>query len=585
MKKAIALLLVFAFLISTFTACKSGEDSAAVIQKNTPVSVISDAEKEEVLNYVAALKCEDGGYREVSSSVGGILYDTYYCMLVLKQLDQLLFEEYSQLLVKEYLSKDFELVVDLTYEDIVVYFYYYTELCGMCNYQISDKDKEKMRELTEQARTVYGGYYYSGNHQIEETEQNVLLYSTEKAVKVLHNIGVPIDKEYCKKFIDNYMEKIVPGMELYNKISAYDSMLSVLDICGFAGDDIQKQAEALLSENWGKIIREIKGKEIDLFAIGQLPHLCRRLNYYKINELYAVLEGYYQSLAAPNGFYCGFSQDGINILVTQMVVEELTAMQKDASVAKSKITDKIIQNKIYRSGFLAPERERPSVIYETYSAYRILKMLGETNDSTLEYLSNLDVASLEQTDLFYYYEFMHTAGLDIKWTQREEEIKTSLLKSLEDNPLQTDMEYYQMLNALQTLYSLKVSIPENLKNNLTEKIKSANGMYQNIVALLLYYYADIEQAEQVQKTFQQATSLLQNEIQKNKENVFGNCILLYYYYLAVDLWGENLAEQIILQIAKQDIQPMLSDYLRQGGGGGLALTNIYTLLYLYNKGV
>lgn len=584
MKKAIALLLVFAFLISTFTACKGGENSAAMVQKNSFASIISEAEKAEILDYVAALKCEDGGYRDMpSNSPDEILYDTYYCMLLLKQIDQPLFEEYARLLVKEYLSKDFEAVVDLTHEDVVTYFCYYTELCGICGYQISDKDKEKMREMTEQARTVYGGYYYSGNHQIEETEQNVLLYSTEKAVKVLQNIGAPIDKEYCKKFIDNYKEKIVPGMELYNKINAYDSMWSVLNLCGFTGDDIQKKAEALLSENWNKIIHQINGKEIDLFAIGQLPRLCRRLNYYKINELYAVLEGYYQSLAASNGFYCAFSQDGINILVTQMVVEQLTAMQKEAFIAKRNITDKIIQNKIYRNGFLAPDREMLSSLNQTYSAYRILKMLGETNDGILEYLSNLDVAALEQADLFYYYEFMHTTGLDINWTQREEETKTSLLKSLEDNPLQTDMEYYQMLNALQTLYSLKVSISVNLKNNLQEKIKSASGMYQNIVALLLYYYAGIEQAEEIQNRFRQATSLLQNEIQKNKENVFGNWILLYYYYLAVDLWDENLAEQTILQIAKQDIQPMLSDYLCQGGGE-MALINIYNLLYLY-KGV
>ena len=275
MNKFVSLLLIFTLLISIFTACKNEENRMEVMQKNTSISSISDAQREEIFNYVSALKCEDGGYREVHSDIGEILYDTYYAMLLLKQLNnQSIFEEYAQLLVKEYLSRDFSEIVDLTYEDIVMYFYYYTELCNICKYEIDSNVKEKIWEMTEQARTVYGGYYYNANSQIKENEQNILLYSTEKAVRVLQNINAPVDREYCKAFIDNYIVQVVPDLELYNKISAYDSILFILDVCGFANDTVQQDAEALLSTYWYEIIEQIKGKQIDLFSISQIPHLC-----------------------------------------------------------------------------------------------------------------------------------------------------------------------------------------------------------------------------------------------------------------------------------------------------------------------
>lgn len=536
--------------------------------ENKKVTVIKTHNTEAICNYLKRLQNTDGSFStSITSIYNDLLYNTYYALKSLTELGTL--DDTIAMNVKKYLSEhNLKSNLDTYQTDYMSPIYYYTELCKMIDYELSDDEKKFIYEMIQ--KTYHLGIFYSADYEKFNTEEFQIahLYSTKLAIEILHTIDYEEINDETIQFLEQCTNNSF-HLNVYNQIVAINALIHIHHITQRSSPNLYDLEKEIIVNHTDTIVTDFKNNTINILFLDEILRACSNCEL----KLFTAPELSSYFLTFQNNNLYSLANAEPNYLISYLCVNNLKALgyfEKNNEVIPI-ITNELLQLQLKNHAFGNYEDSKKS-LEQAYYYSKVIKELNIIDNEFSNYVDNITLNSLLEDDWYYYIGILKNSNKSMSKQLVPQEIYTNTIQSYLNNPLEEDTNYMQMLHTLIYADILEIELDSIRKDNIINILNNLpkDNISKRILSILIKKYMNIKfDAETEFKSIYH--TITEYEMQQRL-----SLMDLYYYYqipalcsLSIDIKNYNI---IKVGYFKEQLNNIIKD--------NQSYINVKTIYYL-----
>jgi len=386
----------------------------ALTSCNKQVTSNSSFDADEILNYMSYQQSDDGGFADqISLSIISYIdyYDTYCALYVLDIIGYELTDSQHAKTLGFIEKIDFNALLDI--EDNLDIVFFSLRIANMLNYELREKDLERMHDYIASLQTQDGYFvnslarkelYNKGELEIELLS-SINLFSIANIIELSKTYDIDLDYENLAAYLKLFLNEETMDS---TRIAAIALLIKAEDLWGFHID------ESTIADIKKLYTEAIMGNPMTRLDIGSLYNLLIINNYLGADD-HSLIHEALQSYFNENGFspFAGAENHIMATRIALLAFSDMPAVLEKSAI--NSIVYNVLDNQFYDGRFVFGRKDidDSSRIEDTYNAMLLLKELGAldmySDDLKRFYHARLEGTALNTNSLYDAFYLISTA--------------------------------------------------------------------------------------------------------------------------------------------------------------------------------